>query len=69
MGWQTPHQLARLRRLRTKSYPCSAIYRAAQRADVVDLLLRDHVVVETPHGKIRFLNHSRLSYTRAATQS
>ena len=40
---------------------------AGQRADVVDLLLHDPVMVDTPHGKIRFLNHSRLSYTRART--
>jgi FkbM family methyltransferase len=38
-----------------------------QRADVVDLLLSDPVVIDTPHGKIRFLNHGRESYRRAIT--
>jgi len=34
---------------------------ADQRAEAVDLLLSIPSVVETPHGKIRFLNHSRAS--------
>jgi FkbM family methyltransferase len=40
---------------------------AEQRADLVDLLLSDPAVVDTPHGKIRFLNHSGVSYWRART--
>ena len=38
-----------------------------QRADLVDLLLGKPAVVDTPHGQIRFLNHSRVSYWRART--
>ena len=38
-----------------------------QRADLVDLLLSKQVVVATPRGKIRFLNHSGVSYWRART--
>ena len=40
---------------------------AGQRADAVDALLSKPVVVDTPHGKIRFLNHSRRSFGRART--
>jgi FkbM family methyltransferase len=40
---------------------------AAQRADAVDILLGKPVVVDTPHGEIRFLNHGRRSYWRART--
>jgi FkbM family methyltransferase len=40
---------------------------AGQRADAVDVLLSNPVIVDTPHGKIRFLNHSRRSYERART--
>jgi FkbM family methyltransferase len=40
---------------------------AEQRADAVDLLLSEPVVIDTPHGKIRFLNHSGVSYWRART--
>jgi predicted RNA methylase len=38
---------------------------AEQRAGVVDDLLSYPVVVNTPHGPIRFLNHSRISCARA----
>jgi tRNA G37 N-methylase Trm5 len=38
-----------------------------QRADLVDLLLGKAAVVDTPHGQIRFLNHSGVSYWRART--
>jgi len=38
-----------------------------QRADGVDVLLGKPIVVDTPHGKIRFLNHSRVSCWRART--
>lgn len=40
---------------------------AEQRADAVDVLLSNPVIVDTPHGKIRFLNHSRRSCKRART--
>ncbi len=40
---------------------------AGQRADAADTLLSEPVVVDTPHGKIRFLNHSRGSFKRART--
>ena len=40
---------------------------AEQRADLVDLLLSKPAVVATPYGKIRFLNHSGVSYWRART--
>jgi FkbM family methyltransferase len=40
---------------------------AGQRADAVDLLLSKPVVVDTPHGPIRFLGHSGVSYWRART--
>jgi hypothetical protein len=40
---------------------------AGQRADAADNLLSRPVVVDTPHGKIRFLNHSRRSFKRART--
>jgi len=40
---------------------------AGQRADVVDLLLSKPIVVDTSHGKILFLNHSRVSYWRGRT--
>ena len=40
---------------------------AGQRADAVDALLSKPVVVDTPHGKISFLNHSRRSFGRART--
>ena len=38
---------------------------AEQRADLIDLLLSEPAVVDTPHGKIRFLNHSGAGYWRA----
>jgi FkbM family methyltransferase len=38
-----------------------------QRADGVDVLLGKPIVVDTPHGKIRFLNHGRTSCWRART--
>jgi FkbM family methyltransferase len=38
-----------------------------QRADGVDVLLGKPIVVDTPHGRIRFLNHSRASCWRART--
>jgi FkbM family methyltransferase len=38
-----------------------------QRADGVDVLLGKPIVVDTPHGKIRFLNHGRISCWRART--
>src|SRR5262245_35293389 len=40
---------------------------ADQRADAVDILLSKPSVVDTPHGKILFLNHSRVSRWRART--
>jgi hypothetical protein len=40
---------------------------AEQRADLADLLLSDPAIVDTPHGKIRFLNHCGVSYWRART--
>jgi FkbM family methyltransferase len=40
---------------------------AEQRANLVDLLLQKPAVVHTPHGRIRFLNHSGVSYWRART--
>ena len=38
---------------------------AEQRADPIDLLLSEPAVVDTPHGKIRFLNHSGAGYWRS----
>jgi FkbM family methyltransferase len=38
-----------------------------QRADLVDLLLSKPAVIDTPHGKVRFLNHSGVGYWRART--
>jgi FkbM family methyltransferase len=40
---------------------------ADQRADAVDILLSKPSVVDTPHGKILFLNHSHVSRWRART--
>ena len=40
---------------------------AGQRADAVEILLSKPSVVDTPHGRILFLNHSQVSRWRACT--